>query len=223
MKVKNHLLYEDKQVEFKKSPNVGGNLTPKYLVIHFTASSTASGAINWMVDPKSKVSAHLHIARDGKVVQLVPFNVKAWHAGVSEWLGLKGLNSYSIGIELQNTGKEPYTDIQLKVTTEVAKALHETYKFDDILGHSDIAPGRKTDPGPMFPMAKFKQDVLGKTATKQTTADLNLREGKGTQFKAITVLPKGTSVEVIEDSDTWVKIQVPTNKLTGYVNKSYLK
>jgi N-acetylmuramoyl-L-alanine amidase len=91
---------------FKRSPNIGGSLKPRYIVIHDTASGLKDdGDISWLTDPRSKVSAHVVVSREGKVTQLVPFNVVAWHAGQSEWKGLKFLNSYAVGIEIDNPGK----------------------------------------------------------------------------------------------------------------------
>jgi N-acetylmuramoyl-L-alanine amidase len=163
MKILNHLLYNDNgsQVPFKLSPNHGGVCKPEYIIIHYTASETASGAINWMLDPKAKVSANIHLDRAGYYFQLVPFNVTAWHAGKSEWKGLNGLNSHSIGIECQNTGKQEYTLEQLNGLVDACKAIVAAYPIKEILGHSDIAPGRKADPGKQFPMAWLREQVFG--------------------------------------------------------------
>lgn len=143
-------------VAYRATPNKGSTISPIYIVMHYDAAPNATSAINWMTDPKSQVSAHLHISRDGVVTQLVPFNQKAWHAGVSKWDGLTGLNSYSIGIELQNTGTQEYTKVQLEKAVEVCKAIISQYPIQDIIGHSDIAPGRKPDPGKQFPWSMFK-------------------------------------------------------------------
>jgi len=143
-------------VNYKQTPNHNGVITPIYIVMHYDAAPNATSAINWMTDPKSKVSAHLHISRDGVITQLAPFNIKCWHAGVSSWKGLSGLNSYSIGIELQNTGAQEYTDKQIAAAQEVCKVLAKAYPIKEIVGHNDIAPGRKPDPGKQFPWAKFK-------------------------------------------------------------------
>jgi len=143
-------------VAYRATPNKGSVITPIYIVMHYDAAPNATSAINWMTDPKSQVSAHLHISRDGVVTQLVPFNQKAWHAGVSKWNGLTGLNSYSIGIELQNTGTQEYMKPQLDAAIEVCKAIIANYGIQDIIGHSDIAPRRKPDPGKQFPWYMFK-------------------------------------------------------------------
>jgi N-acetylmuramoyl-L-alanine amidase len=92
------------KVPYVKSPNHSGIIKPKFLVIHFTAGSSAAGAINWFRRKESKASAHFVIDYDGKITQMVPTNKKAWHAGRSSWKGYKGLNSHSIGIEVVNPG-----------------------------------------------------------------------------------------------------------------------
>jgi N-acetylmuramoyl-L-alanine amidase len=161
MNIQEHILFiNGKRVDYRPSPNRGGIITPQYIIIHYTAAKTANSAINWMLSKQGGVSAHLHIARDGSVVQLVPFNIKAWHAGLSAWNGLTGLNSHSIGIELQNDSKEDYTPIQIDVAKDISRALVAQYNLKDILGHSDISPGRKVDPGDKFPMKLFKSAVF---------------------------------------------------------------
>lgn len=91
---------------YKASPNVGGKMRPEFIVLHDTASGLSdSSPISWLTNPASKVSAHVVIGRDGKITQLVPFDVKAWHAGQSIWRGRPLLNGFSIGIEIVNPGK----------------------------------------------------------------------------------------------------------------------
>jgi len=92
---------------YKSSPNIGGALKmPQFVVLHVTASQlNDSGPISWLTNPVSKVSAHVVVARDGKITQLVPFDVTAWHDGESTWRGRRFLNSFSIGIEIVNPGK----------------------------------------------------------------------------------------------------------------------
>ncbi|WP_047308842.1 N-acetylmuramoyl-L-alanine amidase [Rhodopseudomonas palustris] len=95
-----------RQLRFVRSPNIGGKLRPEYIVIHDTASGlTDSGDVSWLTNPAAKVSAHVVVARDGRITQLVPFNVVAWHAGQSVWKGRKFLNGFAIGIEIDNPGK----------------------------------------------------------------------------------------------------------------------
>jgi len=100
-----------------------------------------------------KVSSHLLIRRDGEVVQFVPFNKRAWHAGASNYCGEQCCNDFSIGIELEGDDTTPYENIQYKTLAKLIIQLRQSYPSipkDAITGHSDIAPGRKTDPGPAF-------------------------------------------------------------------------
>jgi AmpD protein len=103
-----------------------------------------------------RVSAHLFLRRDGSLLQFVPFHERAWHAGVSTFDGRSGCNDFSIGIELEGTDDLPYEKIQYQRLAEVIAALQLAYPAimrKQIVGHSDIAPGRKTDPGPSFEWA----------------------------------------------------------------------
>ena len=200
MRIINGLLYQvdGKQYPFVPTPNMGGRLTPRFLVMHFTAGVSAGSAIHWMSNPEAKAAAHIVIGRDGAITQMVPFEQVAWHAGKSSWQGLDNLNRHSIGIELDNPGrlvpsgeawvsdpKNPkhkysssevlvathkhetapsgwykYPEVQLRAAQELAALLARTYALQDILGHEDIAPGRKADPGPAFPMDRFRATVM---------------------------------------------------------------
>lgn len=200
MKINKHLLVAEagESVVFKRSPNQSSILSPLYLIIHYTAGTTLDSAVNWFLKPEAQASAHLVIDRDGKIVQMVAFNRKAWHAGKSSWGNLDGMNQYSIGIELVNAGKlrkrsdgkwvnwannvipdndvtiathkaetvaagwHEYTEAQINSTIKVASLLNTTYHFTDVLGHEDISPGRKSDPGPLFPLNSFRSIVLGR-------------------------------------------------------------
>jgi AmpD protein len=106
-----------------------------------------------------RVSAHALIRRDGAIVQYVPFGQRAWHAGQSHYRGRAGCNDFSIGIELEGTGEVPYTESQYNQLAALVEALLATYaslSVDHIAGHSDIAPGRKTDPGPSFEWERWR-------------------------------------------------------------------
>lgn len=109
-----------------------------------------------------KVSSHLLINRSGSVTQFVPFDKKAWHAGESSFNGRTNCNDFSIGIELEGTDYEKFTDLQYEVLRTVSKLLMREYPnlvFERIVGHSDIAPGRKTDPGPFFDWKKYLKSL----------------------------------------------------------------
>lgn len=111
-----------------------------------------------------QVSAHLLIRRDGSLVQFVPFHQRAWHAGASCYEGREGCNDFSIGIELEGTDDLAYEDIQYTRLEQVIEALLQTYPGlakNRITGHCDIAPGRKTDPGPAFDWARLQLDPSG--------------------------------------------------------------
>lgn len=97
-----------------------------------------------------RVSSHFLIRRDGQILQFVPCNKRAWHAGVSIWHGRSRCNDFSIGIELEGSDLEPYTERQYRALVRMVRRLRRMYPIVDIVGHSDIAPGRKTDPGPFF-------------------------------------------------------------------------
>lgn len=102
-----------------------------------------------------KVSAHLLIKRDGQITQFVPFNKRAWHAGTSCYQGRENCNDFSIGIELEGTDHDSYTEAQYQALNHALEVLKSSYPITNIVGHSDIAPGRKTDPGEAFDWSKL--------------------------------------------------------------------
>jgi AmpD protein len=103
-----------------------------------------------------KVSAHFFIRRNGELIQFVPCQQRAWHAGLSVWQGRERCNDFSVGIELEGCDTEAFTDMQYDALNQLLAALRRTYPITDVVGHSDIAPGRKTDPGPCFDWSKIK-------------------------------------------------------------------
>lgn len=228
MQVNNHILLDKSgdPVKYVASPNVSaGTISPTYIVIHYTAASTFSSGVDWHSRKESKVSAHIHLGRAAELVQMVPFNKKAWHAGASSWKGLRGLNSYSIGIELQNTGTQEYTEQQIQELIEICKALVKAYPIKEIVGHSDISPGRKADPGKQFPMDRVRSAVFGEagSSTLHTTANLHLRRGPSTTYDSIEVLEKGTEVDVLNDNGSWSEVFVCSLKLKGWVSNKYIR
>jgi N-acetyl-anhydromuramoyl-L-alanine amidase len=130
-----------------------------------------TGTLPWDAHPYFKqieglrASAHALIRRDGEIVQYVPFGQRAWHAGQSAYGGRTGCNDFSIGIELEGTGETPYTDAQYDSLAALVTALLGAYpslSTQHIAGHSDIAPGRKTDPGPSFDWPRFRSLLTGR-------------------------------------------------------------
>lgn len=103
-----------------------------------------------------KVSAHFLVCRDGALWQFVPCAERAWHAGESSWKGRARCNDFSIGIELEGTGEAPFTAAQYRQLARLTRALQARYPIRDIVGHSDIAPGRKSDPGPRFDWTRYR-------------------------------------------------------------------
>jgi AmpD protein len=107
-----------------------------------------------------RVSAHFLVRRTGAVVQFVPCGKRAWHAGVSQWRGRAACNDYSIGIELEGADDAPFEERQYEVVAELTNAIERAYPIAEIVGHADIAPGRKTDPGPCFDWARYRALVV---------------------------------------------------------------
>lgn len=103
-----------------------------------------------------RVSAHFLIRRDGALFQFVPCGRRAWHAGESRWRGRARCNDFSIGVELEGTDEAPFTAAQYRRLARLTRALRARYPIRDIVGHSDIAPGRKSDPGPHFDWARYR-------------------------------------------------------------------
>jgi N-acetyl-anhydromuramyl-L-alanine amidase AmpD len=120
------------------------------VVIHYTGDNSLTGALSWLCAKQSGVSAHLVIDKDGRVFQLVPFDKAAWHAGVSEYEGRSGVNSFSIGIENVGIG-DVWPGAQVEAIRDILSAISKAYPIEDIVGHEDVAPGRKHVPRPRFP------------------------------------------------------------------------
>lgn len=202
-------------VEQLESPNTSGRIKGsgqgiaklsnlKFVIIHYTAGRSRVSAVRRFMDDKSGVSAHLVVDRDGTVSQVMPFDKIAWHAGKSSYGKWKGINNYSIGIELVNAGlltrnlagnyfawwgdpipekdvfihKTPkgvetawhmYTPEQIAVCLGILTALNTAYpSLEYLLGHRDIAPGRKIDPGEAFPMNGIRAAISGRSDDPRT-------------------------------------------------------
>lgn len=137
------------------------------IVLHYTDMESAGAAIARLSDPEARVSAHYVIDEDGTIVRLVPEQRRAWHAGVSAWAGRRGLNGCSIGIELVNPGHScgyrpfPAAQIDSLITLTRDIAVRYAIPRQRVLGHSDIAPARKVDPGELFPWDRLAAEGLG--------------------------------------------------------------
>lgn len=143
------------------------------------------GQLNIDADPSFsileglRVSAHLLIRRTGEVLQFVPFDKRAWHAGVSNWQGRTQCNDFSIGIEMEGTDDIPYTDAQYAVLADVVDALRDAYpciKPAAVTGHEHIAPGRKTDPGPAFDWQRLARSSTATPTTEAQTGSQQIAD-----------------------------------------------
>lgn len=137
------------------SPNCGprrGGALPDLIVLHYTGMDSADAARDRLCDPEAEVSAHYMIAEDGAVIPLVPEELRAWHAGAGAWGQVRDVNSRSIGIELVNTGAHPYPQRQMAALEALLADLMHRWQIapERVIAHSDMAPGRKIDPGARF-------------------------------------------------------------------------
>jgi len=160
------------------SPNFDDRTLPiTMIVLHYTGMQDAAAAIARLCDPQAKVSAHYLIAEDGQVVHLVDDAKRAWHAGKSHWRGIEDVNSASIGIELVNPGHEfgyrPFPEAQIAALIPLMKTLTMRYRITrgNVVGHSDIAPARKQDPGELFPWEHLARLRLALPSPTQNLMD----------------------------------------------------
>ena len=163
-----------RKIGIKLTPNYSCNFSIpkrskkriKFIIIHYTGMKAESTAIKRLQDPKSKVSSHYYVKKNGNLLNLVPDLYEAWHAGKSRWKNFKSLNKDSIGIEITNPGHENgyknFSSNQITSLKKLLKYLIKKYriKHKHILGHSDISPDRKKDPGEKFPWRELAQNKL---------------------------------------------------------------
>ncbi|MSQ86869.1 MAG: N-acetylmuramoyl-L-alanine amidase [Alphaproteobacteria bacterium] len=158
----------------RPSPNHGarqpvdGATAVRFVVLHYTGMATAEQALARLTDPLAQVSAHYLINDEGEIFHLVPEDRRAWHAGVSYWQGRRDLNSLSIGIEITNPGHDcgyrAFPQTQIDAVRDLVKDILARHMLnaDAVIGHSDIAPGRKIDPGELFPWEHLASTGLGR-------------------------------------------------------------
>lgn len=132
------------------------------MVLHFTGMGTAQAALDRMCDPESEVSAHYQINATGAVLRLVPESERAWHAGRGCWAGIDDVNSHSIGIELDNDGDHPFAAAQMAALEPLLAGILQRHGIPPcrVIGHSDMAPDRKCDPGPRFDWRRLARSGL---------------------------------------------------------------
>jgi N-acetylmuramoyl-L-alanine amidase len=167
------------------------------LVFHYTDMESTKAALSWMTNPAAEVSSHYLIDEVGEIYQLVEEEKKAWHAGESFWQGDTNLNNYSIGIELSNPGHshgyQPFPEAQITALVTLSRDIQKRWSIpiSRILGHSDIAPRRKQDPGHLFPWERLSHEGLGLWPEKvKPTPNLNVAESLAQIGYEITSLPQ---------------------------------
>jgi N-acetylmuramoyl-L-alanine amidase len=165
-------------VEALPSPNHGERYGPiDILLLHYTGMPDDQQALAWLRNPESKVSSHYFVHADGRVFQLVGEDRRAWHAGLSLWAGESDINSRSIGIEIANAGHPgglpDYPDRQIDVLISLCQGILARHAIPPhrVLGHSDVAPGRKIDPGERFPWARLATAGIGHFVEPAPTSD----------------------------------------------------
>ncbi len=149
-------------VKLQASPNFDDR-KPNFVILHHTSDDTVDQALRTLADPMRPVSAHYLIGRDGTLIQLVDERARAWHAGESRWGADTDLNSASLGIELDNNGREPFADAQISTLLRLLADIKERYHIPvaNFLGHADVAPRRKTDPSRYFPWKMLADHGFG--------------------------------------------------------------
>ena len=178
------------------SPNYDNRVrVPDMLVLHYTGMQTGQEALDRLRDPEAKVSAHYLVEEDGRIFRLVPEERRAWHAGVSSWKGESGCNGISIGIEIVNPGHEwgyrPFPEVQIAAVIGLVGDIRSRWDISDdrILGHSDVAPDRKQDPGELFPWKALAEAGHGLWAEPAPAPGAAL--GSGEEGTGVIVLQGG--------------------------------
>lgn len=166
------------------SPNFDERNAPvSILVLHYTGMQDAASAIERLTNAEAKVSAHYLIAEDGQIVKMVDEAKRAWHAGRSHWRGLKDLNSVSVGIEIVNPGHEwgyrPFPIAQIDALIPLVQDIMMRHKITrgNVVGHSDIAPARKEDPGELFPWERLARLRLALPSPTKNLMDPHWTDG----------------------------------------------
>lgn len=191
----------------KLSPNFDGrgDRQPYILLMHYTGMKTGEEALSRLTDVDAKVSAHYTVDEDGSVYAHVEENKRAWHAGVSYWQGEKDINAVSIGVEIVNRGHEfgyrNFSDGQLESVKKLCLSVKRRHNIEYVLGHSDVAPNRKQDPGELFPWKDFAKSGVG-----VWPADLHENVSEVQEFDVVQAL-KGLGYGDFSDQELIVAFQ----------------
>ncbi|MFI0843392.1 N-acetylmuramoyl-L-alanine amidase [Mesorhizobium sp. IMUNJ 23232] len=195
----------------RASPNFGERregLQPEIIILHYTGMATGAGAEDWLCNPASEVSSHYLVHEDGRIVQMVREADRAWHAGKSFWRGVTDINSQSIGIEIVNPGHQlGYTAFPPRQIASVSAlcqgiVARHGIRPEMVLAHSDVAPGRKIDPGEKFPWALLARAGVGhfvRPARHRSGPDLREEDvggGEGVERLQLMLSRYGYGIEV---------------------------
>lgn len=166
------------QLTLSLSPNFGerrDGATPDIIVLHYTAMPDWGAARDWLCNPVAEVSAHYIISEQGDVVQMVAEDQRAWHAGAGSWGDITDVNSRSIGIELNNTGSAPFAAPLMDALERLLPEIMDRWAIppERVIAHSDLAPGRKIDPGAKFDWARLVRAGLAVAATPPAAVAAN--------------------------------------------------
>ena len=162
-----------------------GGAKPSILLLHYTGVDTAAKAIDWLTCSESRVSCHYAVDEAGRITQMVPERMRAWHAGEGEWQGDTDINSASIGIEIHNPGHEygypDFPEAQLQAVEALCKDIIARHHIrpERVLAHSDVAPTRKKDPGEKFPWARLGRAGIGLWVEPQPIVPADVGMGVG--------------------------------------------
>ena len=183
----------------------------KFIIFHYTGMKDDKEALNLLTDIKSKVSSHYFIKKNGEIVTLVPELYTSWHAGISSWKNFKSINKYSIGIEISNPGHDykykKFSKKQVLAILKLTKYLVKKYKIKIkyILGHSDIAPNRKKDPGEKFPWKYLSQNKVGLWHNLNEKKLFKIRKKKVNKYDENNFIKNlykiGYSRQILKDKD----------------------
>lgn len=185
--------------EWRPSPNFEARRAgraPDMLVLHYTGMESCEAALDWLTREESKVSAHYLVGEAGEIIQMVSEEMRAWHAGQSHWAGETDLNSCSVGIEIHNPGHEfgypEFPEVQMTAVQQLCLDILKRNAIPParVLAHSDIAPGRKRDPGERFDWARLARAGIGLwVEPAPLQADVGL--GQGDESEAVADLQRG--------------------------------
>lgn len=188
------------KIKLTPSPNFDDRKLPvSMLVLHYTGMENGEVALKRLCDPDAKVSAHYLVEEDGDIFQMVEENNRAWHSGVSNWNGISDVNSASIGIEIVNGGHDyglpDFPDEQIGAVLWLSQQIIERHKIkpQNVVGHSDVAPGRKIDPGEKFPWNLLAAENIG-LWPKGVSEDQRVLFEEGARDRGIAAAQSGLGI-----------------------------